>query len=145
MDDALAVGAVEGVGDLPGVFESLGERKRALLQAAEEAFAFQVLHHHVIDVTFAANVVEDADVRVLERRDGAGFAFEALEDVLAPGDVRGENFEGDRAVQARVAGLVDFAHATRAERGEDFVRSEPRARVRGISPRIIPLLGNSSV
>jgi hypothetical protein len=35
---------------------------------------------------------------------------------------------GDRAVEARVAGLVDLAHAPDADEAEDFVGAQPRAR-----------------
>src|SRR5262249_42185889 len=40
----------------------------------------------------------------------------------------GQHFDRNCAVQACVAGLVDFAHATRADSGEDFIRAELCAR-----------------
>jgi hypothetical protein len=39
----------------------------------------------------------------IERRDGAGLAFEAL------AELRGADFDRDGPAQARIAGLVDFA------------------------------------
>ena len=43
------------------------------------------------------------------------------------GEVGGEKFEGDLAVQTVVAGLENFIHAARAEEGGDFVGSHPGA------------------
>ena len=36
----------------------------------------------------------------------------------------GQDLDRDVAIQLRVAGAVDLAHAARAERGNDFVRTE---------------------
>ena len=44
--------------------------------------------------------------------------------IVAMGDVVGEDFDGHRAVETGVAGLVDFAHPTGADRGEDFIGAE---------------------
>src|ERR1700736_6642618 len=38
--------------------------------------------------------------------------------------MRGKNLNCDAAVETRVACAVHFSHATRAERGEDFIRPE---------------------
>ena len=42
----------------------------------------------------------------------------------SPRDVGGQDLDGDRAIEAGVAGLVDLAHAAGADRGLDFVRPE---------------------
>ena len=41
----------------------------------------------------------------------------------------GQDLDRDDAIEPRVAGLVDLAHAAGAEGGEDFVRAEADARV----------------
>jgi hypothetical protein len=74
-----------------------------------------------------ADVVEDADVGVLEVGDGLGFALEALAEFGALGQMRGQRLDGDDTVEARVAGLVDFAHASCADLCEDFVGAEMSA------------------
>ena len=43
------------------------------------------------------------------------------------GDVRRQDLDRDRAVEPRVARLVDLAHAAGAERRHDFVGAEPAA------------------
>src|SRR5450432_4796743 len=72
------------------------------------------LHHQVI----GADIVNLADVGMVQRGDGAGLAFEAV----GEGGLR--KLDGDRAVETRVAGLPHLAHAARAEGREQFVGSE---------------------
>ena len=67
------------------------------------------------------DVVEQADVGVLQVGDGGGFALEAFTRFLIPGQMRGEQLKSDEPLQAHVAALVDFAHAPRAKLREDFI------------------------
>src|SRR5450755_2680557 len=55
---------------------------------------------------------------MIERRDGVSFLLETRR-VLAL-----QALDGDDAVEARVARLVDLSHASRANRREDFVRTK---------------------
>ena len=75
-----------------------------------------------------ADVVERADVRMLEARDVPRFALEPL----APArhrrpDAGRQHLDGDEAIEPRVARLVDLAHAAFADEGEDLVGTEPGA------------------
>ena len=119
-----AMRAVERVGDLRGQLERLIERQRALLDARGQRLALHVLHHHVTGAVLVADVVEHADVRMIQRSNGAGFAFEAGAQILALGDVFGQDLDGDGAVEPGVAGFVHLAHASGADRGEDLVGAE---------------------
>jgi len=72
-----------------------------------------------------AHVIKRADVRVVQRGDGAGLAVEPIAE-LGGGGRRGEDdLDGHGAVQPRIAGLVDLAHAACAQLGKDFVGAEP--------------------
>ena len=53
-----------------------------------------------------------------------GLALEPLLQIGVGGDVFGQDFDGDGAVQAGVASLVDLALAARAEGGLDLVGTE---------------------
>ena len=61
-----------------------------------------------------ADVVERADVRMIERRDRARLALEALAQLRVGRERRRQDLDRDRAVEPRVAGAVDFAHAAGA-------------------------------
>ncbi len=68
--------------------------------------------------------MERANVRVVQAGDGLRLALEALLQIGVGRDVLGQHLDGDRAIQAGVAGLVHFTHAARAEGGLDFIGAE---------------------
>ena len=84
-----------------------------------ERLAFDVLHHQVI----RTDVMERADVRMIQRGDGASFLLKTRR-VLAL-----ELFNRDDTVQPRVTRLLNLAHAARTNRRKDFVRAEFVARL----------------
>jgi len=67
-------------------------------------------------------------VRVGEGRDGAGLALEARATFRVGAQFSGEDLDGDRAVEARVAGLVDLTHSAGADEAQDLIGAQPRAR-----------------
>ena len=69
-----------------------------------------------------------ADVRMIQRGNGAGFALKTLLEFGIVGEMSGENLDGDSAIEARVFRPVDFSHTAGAERGLNFVRPEFSAR-----------------
>ena len=103
------------------------ERQRPLLQPIGQRLAFQVLHHEERRAVVLADVVERADVRMIELRDRARFAVEPLAELRVGGEALGQDLDRDGAIEARVARLVDLAHAARADRRRDFVRAEASA------------------
>jgi hypothetical protein len=97
----------------------------AACKALLQRFALQQLHDEIrVTVANIADVVKGADVRMLEGGDRAGFALEAVSRLGGLGDIRGQHLDGDVAIEPRVARLVDLAHAARADRGDDLVRSQ---------------------
>ena len=79
MHDALAVRAIERVGDLGSVTQRLIQRQRSLGQPVRERLPFQQLHDEVLGSVLMPHVVERADVRMGELRDRLRLALEALE------------------------------------------------------------------
>ena len=80
-----------------------------------EGGTVEVLHDDVGAAFLIADVVDGADVGMVESGGGAGFALEAAQSLRVAGDLVGEKFEGDEAVEASVFGFVDHAHAATAE------------------------------
>ena len=114
MRDAFAVRLVQRVGNLNGVLQHLLRRQRAFQQPLRQRLAFQILHHQEIDPVLVADVVEGADVRMIQAGDGASFALESLAQFGAVRKMRGQNLDRDDAIEARVAGAVHLAHPARA-------------------------------
>jgi len=124
MRDALAVRFLERVGDRDSDFQRFVERERPAPDPIRERLAFQVLHHEEVDVALLADVVQRADVRVIQRGDRLRFALEPVAPLRIVGEMRRQHFDRDRAVQSRVGCFVDLAHAAGAQRGDELVRSE---------------------
>jgi len=87
MDDARAMRRGEGIGDLNRHVEGLLERQRASLEPLLERFALQVLHHEEVDPILLPDVVKNADVRMVQRGHGSGFAHESLTQLCGGGHV----------------------------------------------------------
>ena len=126
MRDAGAVRAIERVADLhrrsPAPRRPAARRRPA--QAIGQRLALEKLQDEVVEIAVAADVVDRADVRIVERGDGARFLLEALPRLRVSGERAGQHLDGDRAVEPRVTGAIDLAHAARAERRDDS-RTDP--------------------
>src|SRR5262249_19624819 len=73
----------------------------------------------------APDVVEGADVRMVQGGDGARFALEALTRLPVDGKVWRQHLDRDLAAKARVLGAVDLAHASGAHAPFDSTRTDP--------------------
>jgi len=73
------------------------------------------LHDQVV----RPDVVELADIGMIQRGDGAGFPLEALAEILV------RNLDGDGAIEARVARTIHLAHTARAHGRGDLIRPQP--------------------
>ena len=86
--------------------------------------SLQILHDQVVDAVVLAHVVEGADVGVGEAGDGLGLPLEALSKGGVGGELRGEDLQGDGAVQAGVLRPVHLAHPHGADRLQNLESSE---------------------
>ena len=117
MNDAVRVGGGKRAGDLDRKPQRVVDGARTLPEHLRQGLSLDELHHQEV----GADVVERADVRVIERRDRSRFALEALVEPL-PSDL-----DRDGAAEPRVPGAKHLAHAAAPQRRLEFVRSEPRA------------------
>ena len=68
-----------------------------------------------------ADVVDGADVGMVQRRRGLGFALKAGEGLRVAGNIFRQELQGDEAMQPRVFGFVNHAHPAAAELLDDAV------------------------
>src|SRR5262249_25670258 len=68
----------------------------------------------------ATEVVEHADVGMIESRNHAGLAFETRSSLRVLGQLRSQDLDRDVAPQSHVLRAIHFPHASRAERGDDL-------------------------
>jgi hypothetical protein len=86
------------------------------LKASGERLTFHQFHHQVI----RANVIQRADVGMVQRGDGPSFPLEASTELLRA------NFDGDLTAKASVYRPINTAHGAGADRGFDLVRPKLR-------------------
>ena len=115
MHNALGVGRVEGVGDINGDRHQQLDLKRLIADQVLQGLAFQVLHGDEGAPVVLANVVNCANIRMIQAGSGLRFAAKAAEQMLVGVDFVGKKFEGDEAPQASVLGLENHAHPPAAE------------------------------
>ncbi len=78
MHDALGMRGVQRIGDLDRDLQQLIGLQRFSGDALPQRLAFQQLHGDEGPLLVFANVVNDADVGVIQSRGGARFALEPL-------------------------------------------------------------------
>ena len=114
MDDVFAVRGVEGVGDFDGEAEQDVHFEGTSGDAVLQGQAVEVLHGDEGLSIFFADVVDGADVGMIQSGSSFGFATETLESLTVLGYVFREELEGDETIEAGVFGFVDDSHATTA-------------------------------
>src|SRR5262245_54242448 len=106
---------VEGFGDLNTELEHLFERQRLVLHATAQVLAVNEFHGDECPAVLLADVIEGANTWMIEGGGGASFAAKALERLRVACQVIGQEFQCDRAIQARVERFVDHSHSAGAE------------------------------
>ena len=124
VDDARAVRRVERVGHLDAHIQHRVQAQRAPTEAILQRRALQVLHGDERSPVLFADVVDGADVGVVERRCGAGLALKTAQRLGITRQFSRDELERNGTVQAQILGLVHHAHAAAAEPRDDAVVRE---------------------
>lgn len=124
MNDAAGMGGVERVGDVDRNVEERVELQRTCGDEVFESLAFEIFHDDEGMAILRADFVDGADIRMIERRSGAGFAAEAFEGLRIVGNIFGKKLDGDEAAELEVFGFVDDAHPTAAKLVDDAIMGE---------------------
>src|SRR6185436_2459871 len=127
MDDAMAMRGVERRGDLDGAPDRLVRWQRAFGNSIRERLALEARHHEEVRPLVLADVVQGADVGVIESADRLGLALEALAAIGIGCRFIRQDLDRDGAIEPAVLRPVDLTHPARAERRDDFVRAEAGA------------------
>jgi hypothetical protein len=110
----------ERVGDLRAVFQDVGERQRTFGEAIRQRLAVEELHDQVA----VADVVERADVRVVELRDRLRLALEADLQLRVLRELVGQDFDGDAAIGSRPSRRHRSSRPEAGQHHADKVRRE---------------------
>jgi hypothetical protein len=122
VDDAVVVGGAQGAGDLDRVGHRLADRQAPVApDAVLERLALHVLEDDVRRSIVLARVDDADDVGVVELRDRARLAPEALELVGVRRDLAVHELDRDLALEHRVERAVDRRHPAGADLGVEPV------------------------
>ncbi len=91
------------------------EIERPACDLVLEGLAVEQLHHDVRTAVFFADVVDRADVGMIQRGRGLRLAPEAFERLRVAGQIFRKEFQGDEAAEIGVFRFVNHAHAAATE------------------------------
>ncbi len=114
MDDAFFMRGFERVGDLTDDVEGFFERDRTFFYALSERLPLDQFHDEVV----RTDVEQRADIGMIQRGDGSGFAFESFAEPFR------RRLDRYVATDPGVMGAIHLAHATLADRCNDFIMPE---------------------
>ena len=121
MNDAFGMRGIERVGNFDGERQQRVQFQRAPRDQVLQGHAIEKLHGDKRLAILLADVVDGADVGMVQRGCGLRLALKAAERLRILGDFIGQKLEGDEAVQPRVFGFVDHTHPAAAQLLDDAV------------------------
>ena len=108
-------------GDLHGILQRLVQPQPVPADQLIQRFARHVLHRDERLPVLLANVIDRADVRMVQGRCSLGLTLKAGQRLGVSRNFRREELQCDEAMQPRVLGLVHYPHATATELLDDAV------------------------
>ena len=99
---------------------AVGDIERLTADVLAKRLAVEQLHHQEWMARRLTDVVNRANIGMIQRRSGARLALETLSRSLGRKGLR-QNLDGYVAMQPRVPRLIHLAHAALADGGEDLV------------------------
>jgi hypothetical protein len=89
---------------------AIAQRQGPYGDLIRERWPFDQRQHQPARIFRVDDSVNGADVGVVERSQNLGFTLEASHALGIAKEGRGEDFEGDVALERGIAGFVDLAH-----------------------------------
>ena len=74
--------------------------------------------------SWSADIVQRADMRMVQRGDSASLAFEPFAREGIGGEMWRQHLDRDGAIKARIERLVDFAHPASADARTNLIRTD---------------------
>jgi hypothetical protein len=93
---------------------------RRIQQALRQCLAFHEFHYEKVRAVLFSYIMERANVGMVQRGDRPRLLLERAVGAL-------QRLDGDDPVEAGIARLPDFAHASSAQGGEDLVGADDAA------------------
>ena len=128
MDDALLVGRLERIGDLPGDGDGFVDRHRPLCDPLREVGSVNQLHDQRANRQPVLEAVNLRDVGMIERGQRLRFAGKTRQTIGVAGEEVRQDLQRDVTIELGIPSAIDLAHAAGADGGDDLVRSKSCSR-----------------
>ena len=128
MDDLLAVGRVDGVGERLGQSRRLPRRLWPSSQVRVQCPAGDVLEYEIGRAARLADLVQLHHVRVLEPSNRLGFRAQSVAVCLGGKETRVEHLDCHRPVQGEVSGVINDARAAATQLAQELIAGDLRQR-----------------
>ena len=128
MDNPLAVCRGQPASDLLAVLHGLAYGDTPVCQARPQRFPLEQLRDDERHTLVAPDVVDRQYVRMVEGAGGLRFLPKAPQPLRIPHHLLRQDFDGHVALQAGIPRAIDFSHPPGPQGGQDFIRTESRAR-----------------
>lgn len=132
----MAVRLAQRVGNFGGVTKRLVKRQRPFRKAGGQRFALQQLHGDEVPAVNLVDVVNDADIGVIEGRGSLRFTLKPLQGVRILRQVVGQEFQRHQAAEPGVLGFIDDTHPAGPEFIQDAVMRDGLADYR-VHPSLV--------
>ena len=115
MNDSLRMRCIESLGHLHAQFQDFIDTQRLACNRVPERLPLQQFHGDKVLAVGFVDLVDRANVRVIERGSGEGFALKALAGRGIFLHFGRKEFQGHVPAQLEVFGFVDHTHSAAAE------------------------------
>jgi hypothetical protein len=109
------MGGIQGIRNLDAQIERRFDLQRLACNPMLQRHAFQILHGDEGLVTVSADLIDRADIRVVQSGSGTGFATEPFQCLWVLRDIFGKELQCGKATEGGVLSLIDDAHPAAAE------------------------------
>ena len=121
VDDALRVGSVQSISDLDGQIEHRLNFQGLAANSAPKRLALQQLHSKENSPLGLVDLVNGADVGMIQCRSSLGFTLKSADHKGALCDVIGQELESYKATELYILGFVYDTHRAGAEFFDDVI------------------------
>ena len=121
MNDSFQMGHIESVGELNSHVQSGFDVQGSSRNSVPQCHAIQKFHHNERLAVLLADLVNGADVGMVQRGSCLRFALKPGEGLRILRNFIGQKFERDKTAKLDVFGFVDDAHSAATELLDDAV------------------------
>jgi hypothetical protein len=115
MNDALGVRGIQCIGNLDSKRQQVLDIQRLSSDLVLQRLPFHEFHGNKCPIAHFIDLIDGADIRMIEGRGGFGFALKSAESLSVARDIVGQEFKRDKTTEFQVLGLIHDAHPAPAQ------------------------------